>query len=214
MVLNSGDNFYYCGIQNISDYQIKRDYLDLFGQLNIPWYNSLGNHDYGYNVSAQTKLDLVIPNWKMDDRYYYHRIPIDTSEGENMHLIVLDTNPCVSSYRSNNKTLWDPCNIKYPTCSLTRGNDTFEGECQFHSNIIMQDCEKQYNWFLETLYNVSLNWDITVDWVIVMGHHPVDEIDVMDFGKIINTSIIDLYINGHKHELQHYSVDGNAYSRA
>lgn len=216
MVLNTGDNFYYCGIQNITDYQIKKDYIDIFSKLNIPWYNTLGNHDYGYNVSAQLDLNKVIKNWIMDDRYYYRRITMNNTmnvavnDMNAIHLIVLDTNPCVSGYRGNNRKLWDPCGEKYPTCSINHGNDTFEGECKFHQNIIKQDCIKQFNWFSETIYNIMLNYNVDKEWIIVMGHHPIDEIDIGDFIKIINSDIVDLYINGHKHELQHYSINGTS----
>ena len=40
LILNTGDNFYYCGIQNTSDPQISEDYIDLFGNISLPWYNA------------------------------------------------------------------------------------------------------------------------------------------------------------------------------
>ena len=208
IMLNTGDNFYNCGIQNTSDFQIKKDYIDIFARMNIPWYNTLGNHDYGYNVSAQVDLSNKLSNWIMPGRYYYNRVIL--ADDIAVHLIVLDTNPCVSGYRSNDSSKWVPCGKKHPTCSITHGNDTFEGECRFHQNILTQDCTQQYKWFLDTLYNITLNWDISKEWVIVMGHHPIDEVDVEDFTKVVNSNLVDLYINGHKHELQHYSIDGNA----
>ena len=59
-VVNTGDNFYWCGLQNSTDFQVGVDWLEPFsiGALgNLTWYNSLGNHEYGYNVDAQ--LDLA-----------------------------------------------------------------------------------------------------------------------------------------------------------
>lgn len=57
LVLNTGDNFYYCGIHNTSDPQVSADYVELFGNIGLPWYNTLGNHDYGFNPDAQLALN-------------------------------------------------------------------------------------------------------------------------------------------------------------
>ena len=75
-VLNTGDNFYYCGIKSIDDPQINVDFVDTFGKMNKTWYNTLGNHDYGYNVSAQIDLSNVISQWRMDSRYFSTTIPV------------------------------------------------------------------------------------------------------------------------------------------
>ena len=91
-VLSTGDNFYYCGIQSIYDKQVSADYGNLFADFGINWYNSLGNHDYGYNVSAQLDLNQIYSNWIMDDRYYKCALKSDLT---NIVLFVLDTNPCI-----------------------------------------------------------------------------------------------------------------------
>jgi len=44
-ILNSGDNFYWCGIQNTSDPQIQVDYVLPYADpaiANLPWYSVLG----------------------------------------------------------------------------------------------------------------------------------------------------------------------------
>lgn len=43
-VINTGDAFYWCGIQNTSDFQIKTDYLEPFAaqSMQIKWYGALG----------------------------------------------------------------------------------------------------------------------------------------------------------------------------
>lgn len=53
---------------------------------------------------------------------------------------VLDTTPCIASYRSSNDSLWDPCgpSVGY-TCSLHNSpDDDFEGACEFHANVLSQ----------------------------------------------------------------------------
>ena len=44
LIVNTGDNFYWCGIQNTTDSQIKVDYVDPYSatSLQMKWYNALG----------------------------------------------------------------------------------------------------------------------------------------------------------------------------
>ena len=208
LVLNTGDNFYYCGIQNTSDPQVNADYVELFGNIGLPWYNTLGNHDYGFNPAAQLELNQTIPWWIMDDRYYHRRVVFNSSDSNSDHtnttqialnIIVLDTNPCVMDYRGDDRAKWDPCSIQYPTCSPV------PGECMFHENVISQDCKTQLEWFNTTVSNISPN-----EWIFVLGHHKADEIDAEDFQSILGSNRVHLYLNGHNHNLEQYSIDGES----
>ena len=202
LVLNTGDNFYYCGIQNSSDTQISDDYLNLFGNIGLPWYNALGNHDYGFNPDAQLELNQTIPQWIMDARYYHRRIDFNSSYVENgiaLNIIALDTNPCVNDYMGDDRAKWDPCGIQYPICSPVAG------VCMFHENIINQSCKTQLDWFNATLSGIP-----STEWVFVVGHHKADEIDAEDFQSLLGSDRVNLYLNGHNHNLEHYSIDGNA----
>lgn len=211
-IIGTGDNFYWCGLMNTSDFQIKVDWLDPFGStspslLNVPWYNVLGNHEYGYDVQVQLDMANMYKPWVMDSRYYSRRIPLGSS-GVHATFIFIDTSPCVSEYRSSDRSGWDPCGTEYPTCSQqnpSNPNDPFEGPCEFNQNILTQNCTVQSLWFKNTLAAVDVN-----DWLIVVGHHPSDEIDVEDFTTIMQQRGFDLYLNGHAHTMTHYSVDGNS----
>mmetsp|Transcript_2345 Transcript_2345/g.3140 ORF Transcript_2345/g.3140 Transcript_2345/m.3140 type:complete len:427 (+) Transcript_2345:15-1295(+) len=202
-VVNVGDSFYWCGIQDTSDTQIKSTFEDPFAydSLQVPWYSVLGNHEYGYNVDAVVDYAKVNSNWIMDDRYYTRRVEIGTT-GSYISFIFLDTNTCVSAYRSESSEGWDPCGVEFPTCSITQGDDDYEGECSFHENIISQDCTTQYTWFKEALDAVDSS-----DWLIVVGHHPIDELDVEDFTSLLQAYPFDLYLNGHTHTLAQYTID-------
>lgn len=207
-VLNTGDNFYWCGIQNSSDFQVEVDFVDVYNSkdaLRVPWFSSLGNHEYGYNVTAELMLREErddMENWILPSRYYSRRIPL--AKGQFMSLIVLDTSPCVSDYRSTDQNEWDPCSEYYPTCSPGASDDDFEGECLFHDNIMSQNCTEQFVWFNEELSKVDTN-----DWLFIMGHHPADELDVEDFYGSMTGHGKDVYINGHVHALQQYEMDGD-----
>jgi hypothetical protein len=94
---------------------------------------------------------------------------------------------------------------EYPTCSqYSSANDDFEGPCLFHSNILSQDCSTQYNWLESTLKTIS-----TSDWLIVVGHHPIDECDVNDLTTLLQRHGFSLYLNGHSHLLNQYTIDGS-----
>jgi hypothetical protein len=197
-VLNTGDNFYYCGIQNTSDPQISEDYTTLFGGMGVPWYHSLGNHDYGFSPEAQLLLNETIPEWIMDDRYYHRRIILP--DGIVANIIVLDTNPCVKDYRGTDRRRWDPCGTQYPDCS------PIAEPCRFHENIISQDCNAQLSWAQGVFANIQKG-----EWIFVVGHHKADEINVADFQTtILDDPRVHLYLNGHNHNLEHYSVNDQA----
>jgi tartrate-resistant acid phosphatase type 5 len=205
-VINVGDNFYWCGIQNTSDPQIKNDYLIPYNytSLNtVKWYSALGNHEYGYNVQAQIDYTDISDTWYLPARYYTKRIRLSSSQYAS--LLFLDTSPCISDYRSNNPDYWDPCMTEYPTCSQTsNADDDFEGPCQFHENILSQSCSDQYNWLKSTLAN-----DIpSSDWLFVIGHHPIDECDVNDLTTLIQNHGFSLFLNGHTHSMNQYTIDG------
>lgn len=166
----------------------------------MDWYQVLGNHEYGYNVSAQIDLANTLPRWIMDDRYYTRRV--QASSSQYISFIFLDTSPCVSAYRADNPSGWDPCSSQYPTCSQSSTTDDFEGPCYFHENILTQNCTEQYYWFIDQLKAVP-----TEDWLIIVGHHPIDEANVEDFTSALENHGFSIYFNGHVHALQQYTLD-------
>lgn len=153
-------------------------------------------------MDAQIDYTHLSTTWNMPARYYTKRIQMS---GDNyLTLIVLDTSPCVSEYRSSDPSNWDPCYPKYPTCAVS-GSDTddFEGPCLFNQHILTQDCNAQYNWFKNTLLGVPQN-----DWLVVVGHHPMEEITERDFISPLQQRGFALYLNGHIHLLNKYTIDG------
>merc|ERR1712228_186903 len=60
-----------------------------------------------------------------------------------------------------------------------------------------------YKWLQSTLAAIDKN-----DWVIAVGHHEADKIDVADVTELL-LGKIQLYLNGHTHAMKHYQIDGN-----
>ena len=158
----------------------------------VKWYSILGNHDYGFNPDAQVQYQSPNSNrWVMDARYYTRRVLV--SGTQYITFIFLDTNPCVSAYRADDPSGWDPCGSSYPS----------PADCQFHKNILAQSCTTQYNWLKETVATIPKG-----DWIIAAGHHVANEIDVEDMISVLTGAGMDLYLNGHAHTLTYYTLDG------
>jgi len=64
--VSTGDNFYDFGVQSVDDPRFKATFDDVFlyGKAeNIPWYITLGNHDWYGNQTAQIAYSKVNPRW-------------------------------------------------------------------------------------------------------------------------------------------------------
>ena len=67
-----GDNFYSVGMESPSDPRWKTWFEDLYGPLGIPFYASLGNHDWGHpdSPAAEILYSGLTPTWRMPAAYY------------------------------------------------------------------------------------------------------------------------------------------------
>jgi tartrate-resistant acid phosphatase type 5 len=67
-----GDNFYSVGMESPSDLRWKTWFEDLYGPLGIPFYASLGNHDWGHpdSPAAEILYSGLTPTWRMPAAYY------------------------------------------------------------------------------------------------------------------------------------------------
>jgi len=72
-VLLLGDNFYAAGVSSTKDPQWHSKFEVPYALLDLRFFASLGNHDYGGNVAAQIDYTQVSRKWRMPARYYYLR---------------------------------------------------------------------------------------------------------------------------------------------
>jgi len=79
-----------------------------------------------------------------------------------------------------------------------------DGKCDLHEHVIAQDCGEQLAWLKQTLAKVDSN-----DWVIGIGHHPAQEVDVEDLIGTLLAGGMRLYLDGHTHALSRYQFDGH-----
>jgi tartrate-resistant acid phosphatase type 5 len=67
-----GDNFYSIGMESPSDPRWRTWFEDLYAPLGIPFYASLGNHDWGHpdSPAAEILYSGLTPTWRMPAAYY------------------------------------------------------------------------------------------------------------------------------------------------
>jgi hypothetical protein len=65
-----GDNIYPNGVDSPTDPQWKQKFELPYKEIEVPFYPTLGNHDYFGNIEAQWEYSKVNPKWKFPERYY------------------------------------------------------------------------------------------------------------------------------------------------
>lgn len=192
-VISSGDNFYPSGVESSDDVHFSRSFERVYGHKSllsrIPWYISLGNHDYMGDVSAQIEYSRHNPTWNMPSRQYtfllnsshIREIPI-------ARFTVIDTTPWIEMYR--NKSKINQLNMPWSVAEARRSteDELLDGR-------------------------MSMRYAIGKVWWFVVGHHPIktmrtaprgDETDMELLGSMLNEQhpSPDFYIAGHDHSLQ------------
>lgn len=192
-VLTLGDNIYPSGVTSVFDPQWRTKFEQIYtqGPLQVPFYASLGNHDYySNNPTAQVRYTQLShcacrcdamqrcvcrpkpgrkPQkcWVMPERYYSFRLPI--GGGKEVLLIALDT-----------------------MAFTTRRYD------------LAPVATAQKRWLQQTLQRERAAWRI------LFGHHPIYSGGqhgpkkglVRAIKPILERYPPDLYLAGHDHDLQ------------
>lgn len=85
--LTLGDNFYPDGVTSVKDPHWSGIWEPGYGPMRIPFFASLGNHDYHGKVQAQIDYSGLSSTWRMPHRYYTFSagpaqfFALDTDEG-------------------------------------------------------------------------------------------------------------------------------------
>lgn len=185
-ILVLGDNFYPTGVKSVNDPHWKESFEDVYtaSSLQIPWYVTLGNHDYGRSVQAQIDYSGISSRWKLPARYYSFEETI--GESTKALFVVIDSNPFIKSY-----------------LAMDKENDELD------SNSI-NDLRKQ-NTALQLKWLDSVLASSNAKWKIVAAHHPIysggEHGDTPELIEQINPILIkynvNLFLCGHDHDMQH-----------
>jgi tartrate-resistant acid phosphatase type 5 len=189
-VITLGDNIYNTGVTGTDDPKWQTCFENVYTaySLQVPWYASLGNHDYYGNVQAQIDYTNISIRWKMPARYYSFEKDADTNVS--VLFVMIDTNPFPEYYRNMEK-------------------DGFYDS--FIDEVNSQNTELQLKWIDSVLASSNAKWKI------VAGHHPVysggehgnttDLIEKLE--PILEKYSVDMYLAGHDHDIQYLKKDGS-----
>jgi 3',5'-cyclic AMP phosphodiesterase CpdA len=182
-IITAGDNYHQNGIPSAHDPRWISEYENIYSSpsLMVPWYASLGNHDYVGNALAEIEYTLISKRWKMPDRYYTHTEKInDTTDVLFVHI---DTSPFITEYRNNDST--------------------------YH--VLGQDIHKQLRWIDSVLASSHARWKIVVGHHPIyssVGNHGNTKELIDSVLPLLQKYGVRIYFCGHEHFLQ-YLVHGN-----
>ncbi len=182
-VVTLGDNYHGKGIASATDPRWKTEYEDIYSDssLQVPWYPTLGNHDYCGNAQAELEYSQYSERWKFHHRYYAQRKKIDDST--KILIIHLDTSPFVKAYQKR--------------------------DGQYH--VKGQDTKRQVHWLDSLLSVSHDRWVIVVGhhpiYSAAPKHGDTPEI-IASILPILERYHVPVYICGHDHVMQHLRDDG------
>lgn len=98
LAITLGDNFYPKGMESLTDPRWRTWWADLYDPLQIQFYASLGNHDWGFadSPAAEILYSKQSPSWRMPAPYYTFTagpaqfFALDTSEISEAQLLWLN----------------------------------------------------------------------------------------------------------------------------
>lgn len=183
-VITVGDNFYNSGVESVADKHWRKSFNEIYTaeSLYIPWYVTLGNHDYYGNVQAQINYTGISGRWNLPNRYYAKDFAIDDTTS--VKFIFIDTNIFVEDYRKDPK--------KY-------------------KGILDVQPQTQLAWIDSTLSVSNAKWHIITGHHPVYSasyrHGNTEELHE-HLLPLLNKYKVDLYFCGHDHDLQYLKPEG------
>lgn len=177
-VVTTGDNFYCDGVLSVDDDKWETGFEQIYSSesLMVPWYVSLGNHDYRGNIQAQIDYSQRSKRWHLPSRYYSIVKKIDDTASA--QFIFLDTTPFIKSYYKE----------------------------RYRENLLGQDPEVQLAWLEKTLAASTSKWKIVIGHHPIYSGGPKYKntwVLIKKLVPIFKKHKVQAYICGHEHNLQH-----------
>jgi tartrate-resistant acid phosphatase type 5 len=181
-IITAGDNYHLNGISSANDPRWKSEYEDIYTapSLRIPWYASLGNHDYLGSPEAEINYSKISRRWKMPSRYYAHSERINDST--EILFVHIDTSPFITEYKKSDST--------------------------YH--VLGQDINIQLRWIDSVLASSRASWKIVVGHHPIyssVGNHGNNKELIDSILPLLLKYNVKIYLCGHEHFSQ-YLVHG------
>lgn len=181
-VVSVGDNFYERGVTSLDDSHWQQSFETVYDapSLQVPWYVTLGNHDYAGLCEPQLEYGKTHPRWTIPARYYsqVHQV----TPAMQLECFFLDTCPFVKEYQNNPE----------------------------FSDLSAQDPDTQLEWLDSSLSASKAEWKLvfghhpTYSSGLAHGNQP--EI-IQHVLPILEKHHVQAYFAGHDHDLEHLKLD-------
>ncbi len=175
-----GDVHHFEGVRSITDPLWMTNYELIYShpELMLPWYPTLGNHEYRGNTQAVLDYAGVSARWQMPGRYY---TKVLESGGVSVRLVFLDTTPMIDKYRNNPGKYPDACK---------------------------QDYKRQLAWADSVLTAAKEDWVIVLGHHPIYADTPKSDSERADMIARQNPILtkhknVSMYVCGHIHNFQH-----------
>lgn len=180
-----GDVHHFEGVRSTTDPLWMTNYELIYShpELMLPWYPTLGNHEYRGNTQAVLDYSGISARWMMPDRYY---TKVLEEGGVSVRLVFLDTTPMMDKYQNDTDTYPDACR---------------------------QDYKRQLAWADSVLTMAKEDWVLVLGHHPIYADTGKDESERTDMQQRLNSVLtkhknVSMYICGHIHNFQHIRKPG------
>lgn len=175
-----GDVHHFYGVRSTTDPLWMTNYELIYShpELMLPWYPTLGNHEYRGNTQAVLDYAGVSARWMMPARYYTKVLGGNKCT---VRLVFLDTTPIIDKYREDSET--------YP-------------------DAVKEDYQKQLEWLDTVLTNAAEDWVIVLGHHPIYADTGKDTSERSDMQQRLDPILrrhknVSMYVCGHIHNFQH-----------
>ena len=195
-VVSNGDIHHFEGVRSVADPLWMTNYELVYKhpELMLPWYVTLGNHEYRGNTQACVDYTQISSRWRMPSRYHTQVIK---GKKASVRIVLLDTTPIIEYCRKDTGT--------YP-------------------DAIKQNREKQLRWLERVLSEADEDWVIVLGHHPIYADTPKNIAENEGMQDCVNPILkrhknVVMYVSGHLHTFQHihredshidYIVNGSA----
>lgn len=182
-IVSTGDNFYPAGVKSPHDPLWRKTFEEVYGLPHLkvlPWYVSLGNHDYLGDVRAEIAYGRIHPRWHLPAPYYTHSF---SAGGPLAQLFFLDTNAFIAYYRARPDR---------------------------YNRIDAAGSGEQLDWLRRQLRESRAVWKIVIGHHPVYSsgfHGDTEELKTL-LPPLFGQFGVQAYFSGHDHDLEYYRPQG------